>query len=216
LSVAGAAGLAASPAAASTHRPCPPRGTREIARDRQVAVYFRSGPQRDTGATEACLLATGARMTLISGGGRATHRGLFPQLDRVVLAGPIVAFEENQFGVDSGAQSITVVDVARRAVLRELPDVGRYVDAGIVFDLAITGMVVAPTGSVAWITSEGRRREVLPPAEAPPVLSVHAAPVRGPLQVLDEGSGIGPETLTLSGNTLRWWDSGVLRTAPMP
>jgi len=216
LSVAGTAVLATSPAAASTHRPCPPRDAHVVAHNRRVAVYFRGGPHETAGATEACLLATGARMTLISAGGRATHRGLFPQLDRAVLAGSIVAFEVNQFGVDSGSKSITVADVAKRAILRRIADVAAYTDAGFVYEKALTGMVVSATGSVAWISSEDTRPK--PPAAeaAPPLVTVHAAPARGPVQVLDEGSGIGPETLALSGGTLRWWDSGVLRTAPMP
>lgn len=206
LLVMAALAFAGGAAGASGHRPCPPPGARVIARDKAVRVYEAgTGPNQ---SVTACLTRNGQRMTLIAArrpGGGFLRGGII----RIAFSGAIVAYEENQHGVDSGSDSITVVDVAARRVIRDVSDVGRYVDAGIIFSLAVTDMVVSPSGAVAWIAAEGRHRELA-------VRRVRLAPASGPERTLDEGPDIAAEPLKLSAGVLSWWHVGVLRTAPMP
>jgi hypothetical protein len=204
---------AAGPALAARHRPCPPLGARVFARDASVAVYSLEAEKLGA-AAEACAIASGSRMTLLPG---RAHRPRFPLVGGIfgiVLAGPLVAFEVNTHGVDSGSEYLEIVDVARRIVLREIPDVGRYVDAGVLGFRSITQLVLSRSGSAAWITEQGRR---LVPEPQAPLLQVYLAPAGGgPVQELDEGPDIGPESLSLSGGTLSWWHAGTLHTAPIP
>jgi len=199
---------AAAGARPTRHRPCPPPGAHVLAGDRLVRVYSTGGPASAGSRTEACLRERGTRMTLIApSGGRP--RLLGRSLGEIALAGPIVAYLESQFGVDSGCDSIVVVDVADRRVLRSLPSVACWVDAGFVRGEGVTDLLVGPHGSVAWILQRGTR-------SAPKTLLVYAAGVTGPVRLLDEGPDIGPTSLSLSRGTLSWRHAGVLRTAALP
>jgi hypothetical protein len=68
--------------------------------------------------------------------------------------------------------------------------------------------VLAPNGSVAWITCTVFAQ--------PRVCQVDAAPVNAPATVLDQGDQIDPLSLTLQGFTVSWRNNGVTKTAPMP
>jgi len=201
--------LLGSPALAQpTHRPaCPPAGAHVIAGNGIVRVYSTMtakspfAPPR----TEACVVRSGARMTLVaprrSGGLRKLFGGL-------ALSGTVVAYLEVQFGVDSGCESIFVADVAARRILRQVPSVGCWVDAGFVRRETVTDLVVGQRGSVAWVLERGAR-------ESPKTLVVYTAAISGVPAVLDEGPDIGATSLSLSSGTLSWWHAGVQRTAQL-
>lgn len=183
---------------------CPPAGRRLLMGNGVVRVYSAPGPA-PRAPVEACLVRTGARMTLIRPG-----LGCCASLGTVALAGSVVAFLESRFGVDSGTDSIGVVDVASRRVLRRLADVGHWVDAGILGSERVGELVVGRNGSVAW--TESRRAR---PAAGPTFLVIAAA-ASGRPAVLDEGPAVDESSLRLSGSTLSWRDGGRLATARLP
>jgi hypothetical protein len=195
---------AAAPARASAHATCPPVHAHVIARDHVLRVYSAAGSGPFATATYACLVSSGARLTLL-----ATPHGFGVSLGRTALAGYVVAYLVTRFGVDSGSTSLEVADVAARHKLRSLP-VGRYVDAGLLGAETVTSLVVDAHGAVAWISSSHG------PGISGTVLAVHAASRTGAPRTLDEGSAIDPARLSLSGGVLSWFDGGVGRTAAMP
>jgi hypothetical protein len=188
-------------------RHCAPAGTRLLAGNGVVRVYSWSSSTGPPGPTEACVVRTGARMTLESGPSRR-----FPGLHRSVgdfeLAGSIVGYIETQFGVDSGTTQLVVADVASRRILRSIKG-GQYIDAGIISSQGVRRFVLTPRGAVAWVTTTSRSRRLQG-------VTVYAAPPAGRAVVLDEGLAIDPASLRLSGSTLSWTDGGATRTARMP
>jgi hypothetical protein len=128
----------------------------------------------------------------------------------IASAAPVVAYVVGRLtGVDTSASELVVVDVSRRAVLREEP-AGHSVDAGYVFSEAISDLVATGSGEVAWIE---QRRGV---AVREPRAAVMAAPRTGPAVVLGEGPDIAPESLYLTGNTVNWADGNETRGARLP
>ncbi len=218
LSAGACAAVAAAVAAAGngpqSSLPCPPHGQVLLARDRVLAVYrphlgatLRPGEPR----AAACLAAGRTRMTLIPAA--PPHAGLpgAASIRRIALARAIVAFvADGLTGVDTSASELVVADVARRAIVRRAP-AGHTVDAGLIASEATTALAAAPSGAVAWIV-----RRSGPALSKDPAVTVYVAARSGPAHVLDEGAGIDPGTLSITGSTVNWKDGGVARTAALP
>jgi hypothetical protein len=151
----------------------------------------------------ACLLANGATIAL----GMA-HRYCCGSIGRIALAGTTVAYTEAVIAVDSGCTSIVVLDVARRRTLVSLPQVACSIDAGFIKLGQVTDLAVSPHGAVAWILATGSGGRVTS-------LEVHRAEPAGGSVLLDQGPGIAPASLRVSGGTLYWQDDGHRRTAPL-
>jgi hypothetical protein len=207
VALAHGAGTPMTPARGSSRTSCPPPGGHLIAHDRSVRVY-RSGAEQPTAMlVAACLVGRSGHMTLL-GPPSGCCRGMRRSVAQFKLAGEVLGYVETQFGVDSGTTSLDVVDVASRRVLHSIA-AGHYVDAGLIFSEGVSDFLVTARGSVAWIVarSEGRGASTL---------SVHAAARTGAPAVLDQGSDIGPRSLSLSGGVLSWSRGGTRRSAPMP
>lgn len=186
-----------------------------IAEDATMRVYRpKLGDRKLAGLpVTACVIGSRTRMTLIPTPPPSTNarRSRPGGLDRIVLAGNIAGYVTGRrTGVDTGRSTLVIADVAHRAVLREAP-AGASVDAGIVFSEDITALDVAPDGSAAWIEHRSRS-----PRSKSPESEVLAAGRTGPVDILDHGPGVEPESLYLSGQTVNWVDEGTTRSAPLP
>jgi hypothetical protein len=193
-------------AAGTRHRfPCPPGGSRQVAKGRVVRVYETStgtGTGRRV-RISACVRGGRAPMTLIAP--RSRPPGV--SLGAVAIAGPLVAYVRTTFGVDSGSSTIVLVDVSSRRVVRSLA-AGSYVDAGIIRREHVRALAVAADGAIAWILERGAVRQAKK-------LYVYEAPRGGSVRLLDEGADIGAESLQIDGTTISWQRAGARRTAQL-
>jgi hypothetical protein len=206
----------AGPAGAAGPAPprCPPRGQAALIEEAGLVVYR---PKIGPGATPvlpvvACLRGTSTRMTLVptpeARAGRRVRRG--GNLRLIAASAPVVAYVVSELtGVDTSASRLVVADVSSRTILREAP-AGYGVDGGFVFSQSVSDLVVTADGELAWIVqSSGFGRQ---PSQA----AVLAAPRTGPAVVLDEGPGVAPQSLYLSGGTVHWVDGSETRGAALP
>src|SRR3984893_12683653 len=122
-----AAMLAAPGANASTrHRSrCLPRASETIAANRSVRVYsfppyVEGVPTRRTLDAYACLLTNGATVRIVN---HQPSPGRWPlaRLREVRLAGTIVAYAEEQYGLDYGCTGISTIDMATRRSIVTIP-----------------------------------------------------------------------------------------------
>jgi hypothetical protein len=164
----------------------------------------RPAPNSSAGSSVvACLRDRRTRMTLL----RAAPRS---RIGEIVTAGDVIVYLTCARSVDSSGCSLNVVDVARRIILRNAP-VGYSIDAGLLaYESLPFSLVATPAGAVAWITE---RRGI---RDSSTRESVYAAAPTGPVALLDEGTGIDPNSLALEGSELTWTDTGALRSATMP
>jgi hypothetical protein len=194
-----ACGAGAGPASQAAR--CAPHGARTLAHNRSVRVYSLAGATPFSPRTYACLLRTGATLRVRGqGAGRDS-------LSNFALAEQVLGYADFSFGVDSGCTSITLLDVAHRRTLRTLAQVACSVDAGLIRLGTVTGLVVTPRGSAAWIASTGRRG-----AQS---FEVRAAQGSGPVQRLDQGPAIAPGSLRVVGSEVSWQDGTRRLTAKL-
>jgi len=206
------AGAGAAPGDA-LRPPCPPRGQAAIVEDGELVIYRpKTGPGTPDTPVVACLRGSATRMTLVTAP-TSFHRPKPPHsgnLGMIATASPVVAYVVHQLtGVDTAASRLVVVDVATRTVLREAP-AGYSIDAGFAGYEGISALDVTSRGEVAWIEERDGRRHSERSA------AVIAAPRTGPAVVLDEGPGVAPRSLYLSGSTVHWVDGEETRGAPLP
>jgi hypothetical protein len=128
-------------------------------------------------------------------------------LDRVAVAGRMVAYGVTAFGVDTGETNVLVRRLSDGKLLASFP----ATDLAFVESFsAIGSIVVKSDGAVAWISTlssivrRGRATEVF---EATVSAS---SPKR-----LDSGNKIDPTSLQLHGSTLTWRDGGAVRHATL-
>lgn len=213
------------------HQPCPRKGSEVIASDKLVRVYvyppakLRLLPARRAPRTkprlspphrtEACLVRTGARMTLLDPGQPSESRGTSQGfVGFQAIAGSVVAYLSEREQTGSASSTVLVADIAARRILRELT-VGNSPYAKVSTRTAMTAFVLAPSGSAAWIDEKTTWKSFIGPPETKTFV-VSAAPRGGQEVVLDESPGIGASSLTLTSGTLTWWGGGVERSAPLP
>jgi hypothetical protein len=199
--LAACAGAVAGPG----NRPnCFPPHTQTIAKDRNVRVYSLAGRLAAYGGTYACLLRRGTIVTLTKPGPRRSAL-----IDRVTLAGAIIAYTYSTHGVDTGSTGIAVVDATSGRHLLTIPGVGGFADACVISFSQVTDLVVTHHGSVAWIVRKGARCQTT-------TFEVHSAQVSGTPALLEEGSAILPESLRFSHGTVTWENAGQQRSAHLP
>jgi hypothetical protein len=186
---------------------CPPPGTHVLAKDRVLRVFSREVGGLTRSSVVGCLVKTGTRMTLLAIQGQCC-RGR-ARIGTIALAGPFAAYLETRLGVDTSDTTLVVADVATRRILRERP-VGSSIDAGIIFRSALTDLLVADDGAVAWIAERYEHRT------GTSTVMVYAAAPTGEPTVLDESPAIGATSLMLSAHTLSWSDGAMRRSAQMP
>jgi hypothetical protein len=196
----GASAVSTGHGASSTSR-CAPHGAHTLARSRSVRVYSLGGSGTFAQRTYACSERSGATARL-----HGQARGPDP-LSNFALAENVLGYSDYSFGVDSGCTSITVFDVAHRRTLRALAQVACTVDAGFIRLGTVSGLVVTQRGSVAWISSTGRRG-----AQS---FQVRAAQTSGPVALLDQGPAIAPGSLRIAGNEVSWQDGTRRLTAKL-
>src|ERR1700759_312316 len=191
----------------SRHKLCPRSGSEVIASNKLVRIYTYPRtrvryllPRR----TEACLVSSGARMTLFQ---PEVPRRFLTTFQVLALSGTAIAYAAGDFGVDSGGTDVFVANIATRRVLSELPGEG-FVDAGFAGGTYRTDFVLSRAGSSAWIDEE-----VGPVSNRTKTFIVHSAPAGEGTAVLDEGPSIAPHSLELRAGALSWQDAGVTRTA---
>lgn len=207
----GPTGGSAAPAGASSLQAgssglptCGPATAHTLAEDNQVRVYVIDGSTR---GTYACGSGRTSRVRLDTA--LRPHVHLYDLVDHVELAGTVVAYAGSTVSVDSGSTDIDVVDVAKGRRLLTVRDAGGFVDAGILSLRKIVDLVVTPRGSVAW--TEHETGHVFKRT----TFTVSRAEASRPTKVLDTSPTIDPESLRLSGHTVRWQDAGQSRSAAL-
>jgi hypothetical protein len=128
-------------------------------------------------------------------------------VDREVLAGPIVAYEEvaNALGCGFCHWAVLVRDLRTGRTLRKEPT-GTPLNPALNENFGVgptTAIVVKSDGSVAWIANAGKEEGGY---------QVHAADRAGS-RLLASGPDIDPSSLALAGNTLYWAQGGQPRSA---
>jgi hypothetical protein len=176
-----AALLAAAPAAAAAperHPNCVPKRSHGYGASNRLRVFGVPGPGAG-GAGYACDLRTGLRRKLW----RATDRRVDARMVR--FAGTAAAYHERSGpGQDAFIRSVEVTG-------------GRKLGASIGADAAVSDLVVAPSGSAAYVA----RRDS--------GLSVATLTARGG-ERLDAGPLVEPGSLALAEDSRLYWTSGAL------
>jgi hypothetical protein len=205
--VVGAAAPIAPSAVARHHRSlCNPHGSETLAANRSVRVYslpeWIEGVRTGRHRTYVCLFRRGKTLAL-----EPSHRPRFHTLAHFTLAGTVLAFVENQHGIDTGCVGINVIDVAKGRTIFSVP-VGCYSANFGGSGVVAVNLIVNEHGSVAWIVS---RRET----NEPMTFEVHIGSTSGSALLLDAGPSIVPESLRLApGGEVSWLDTG--RTLYVP
>ncbi|HEY1360384.1 MAG TPA: hypothetical protein VGF21_18930 [Thermoleophilaceae bacterium] len=144
----------------------------------------------------ACLYSTGKRFEL----GRNWDDEL---VETPRLTAPYVAWASVGCGNVTCQSAVEVADLRVGKVVKNLPATTGGLPGN---SNRVTDMVLKPNGSLAWIvdigSSVGSDRQVV---------AVDSAGRR----LLDSGGNIDPESLTLSGSTLSWTESGASRSASL-
>lgn len=205
------------------HQPCPRYGAEVIASDELVRVYVYPQAKRPVSPhgrsrrlspphhTEACLVRTGARMTLLDPGQPSESRGF---VGFQAIAGNIVAYSSERDETGSASSTVFVADIAARRILRELT-VGNSPYAKVSSRTRMTAFALAPSGSAAWIDEKTTWTSFRHGPDTKTFV-VSAAPLGVQEVVLDESPYIGESSLTLTSGTLAWWDGGAERSARLP
>jgi hypothetical protein len=193
LSAATAAVLAAiGGGTAAASAPCAPAGAHVKLADRRAQVYSLQK------AIYACDRSTHKATKL----GVTTSCIASALVDRLALAGDVVAYGVERCGVDTGFSTVVVRRVSDGKGLHSFAAV---TGPGLVEShQSINALIVTARGAVAWIVTDssivghGKRIEV------------HAN-----RRLLDSGAGIAPTSLRLHGSTLSWRDGASTRTATL-
>jgi hypothetical protein len=185
LALAGGAGAAAS---------CAPAGATVLASSGSAQLYS-AGPN-----VYGCL---GSRDTLLGPGPALRHP---TRIAREVLAGRYAGVDVAQMGVDTFESTVKIVNLATGATVASAPatrPLGRPESF-----IQVTAMAITAGGTLAWI---GSASAIGMPAPIYEVRTLHGASER----LLASGARIGPQSLVLTGATLRWRQNGRTRTASL-
>jgi hypothetical protein len=185
---------------------CGPAAAQTLAQEGATRVYTVGGP---TGRTYACL-AGHARIV------RLNAPRVNDSVTNVALSGPIVAYIDHTFAVDTGSEDIDVVDVATGRTLLTVPHAGEYVDGCALSFADIVDLVVTTRGSVAWTERVGKPTAHGGADCKATTFTVSRAETSSPATVLDTSRTIDPGSLRLSGHTVSWEDAGKRRSVALP
>jgi len=191
------AGLLASPgAAAGTQSRCRPAGAIVIAASPQARVY------RLGGVVYGCDIRTGRRTGLGSGSLRPGSA----RVERVALAGIIVAYALTRSGVDTGSASVSVRRLSDGRELSSEPAITGLIPVEAY--QSVDSLVVKRDASVAWIATVN---SIIGRGSGTEVHSL----ARGRLALLDSGSAIVPTSLRLHDSKLTWRHGASTRSATL-
>ncbi len=177
----GACGSSAARSARSSGAGCAPAGSSVRASTRDAQVYALQG------LVYACSVAGQKRVLL----GRGTLCVGSARVQRVALAGAVVAYALERCGVDTGSATVTVLEVSSGLKLSSRPALSGPVPPESY--PSIGSLLVRRDGAVAWIASG---RSIIGHGES---VEVH----RGGA-LLDSGPGIVQSSLRARGGTLSW------------
>jgi len=181
---------------------CPPTHSRLIAADAQAQVY--------EGREDEVFGCTYSKKRSFSLGHVPTcgSSGCLA-VEREVLAGPIVAYEETSIGGVSSTSSewrVVVRDLRTGRVLHRVPTgTPSPPNPSLVGDGFAVAIVVKSDGAVAWIVQNG-----VDPSE----YEVQAVDKTGS-RLLAASAAIDPSSLALGGSTLYWTEAGKPMSAPL-
>ena len=125
---------------------------------------------------------------------------------RIVLAGPLVAYEEQDFGVDTVGAGIDVRDLRDGKLRVQDPAVSNV--PGPESFAGVEAIVLRRDGAVAWIG------EVSSVGHPNTVYEVHRVDSTGQT-LLDSGAKINAKSLRLHGATITWSDGGHTHSATL-
>lgn len=235
IACAAAGAFAASSAARRAHptpRSCRTalQRYRPLVADEQAAVFVIRGREvsdasPNTTTYEGCIL--GSRLRPVNFGTDFTQLQQGQVIRRLVLAGSMVAFDRLSVSVPGqlDGETVTVKDIRRRRTVgsyptgRLTPQEQQIADQQCQSDPAhipcevgagpTTQIVLAPSGSVAWIVNNSAQA-------SSPTSEVWKAPVgAGPVR-LASGGDIDPHSLALAGGRLYWTQAGSPRSDTLP
>jgi hypothetical protein len=172
---------------------CGPTAARTLAHGPQARVYAEHG------VVYGCRAGSSLRVRLGTTGSclRASR------VDRVAVAGPLVAAAVTRCGVDTGQAEVEIV---RLPSVRPLYSHVAITNRGPESFATVTGLVLTARGAVAWIA---RSNSILSHRAS---IAVQAGNAQGTRQ-LDSGPQVGVGSLRLSGDTASWRHGSVRRSA---
>jgi hypothetical protein len=199
-------GPAGAAARRHAHRVCGPKAAVTLRRNRWARVFElpAEGRGRDQ-PTYGCLVSTRHwwRLDRPSGWSYLNPKTL-------VLRVPWVAYSITSMGVDGGGSGISVRNLKTGAETQSYDAVTLPPNPAPETFTSVAKIVLQQDGDVAWIGEEAS----ITGAE-PPRLQVELGDSAG-LSIVDEGSGIDPDSLSLNGSMLTWSNAGATHTAELP
>ena len=182
------------------HPPCRPAGSQTVVETPAARVFrLRIGKES---YTYGCLFAVRGLIEL----GGMSEFGDVDSVDMVSLAGPYAGFAYGYSGPADTYEDVRVVDLRSGQDLYlggAGPD--HSDEQG-----AVSGLVMKPDGSVAWI---GMGLTWNPATQNNERVTIVGKIDSGGYAELDRGDGIDTSSLRLDGSTLTWTDAGQTRTA---
>jgi hypothetical protein len=148
-----------------------------------------------------CVLQTGTVWKL----GSAGICNVTPCADHFALAGTVVAYGLNRFGIDTGTTTVVVRRLVSGHVVHQDAATSRGVVEGYG---SAKSLVVKTDGSDAWI---GVDNSIIGHGR---VIEVHRHDGRG-TALLDSAASIEPASLKLHGSRLTWRDGGATRQSTL-
>jgi len=172
--------------------------------NRQAGIILRKGNY------EGCWFASRSRaVTLGTPYGPVPGDGLL-QAQQLTLNGTMAAFFEASGNQQGSGYGITVVDLKRRRTIGTFAtgqpsptqsQLANFYGEGLDGVGPTTGLVVSPTGSVAWLVHDNQ-------APDPPTYQVWKADRGSAATMLAAGNDIDPSSLALGASTLHWAQGG--------
>jgi hypothetical protein len=190
-----ACGATAGGSSSASGPVCGPTAATTLAASAQGRVYASGG------SAYGCAAGGHGRIRL--GGTRSCIGSSL--VGPVTVRGALTAYALKTCGVDTGSTVVNVRRLTDGTQLRSAPAAGPL---GPESYTAVSRLVLAKSGSVAWIVSTSslaaHRRGI----------EVRRSDARG-TALLDSGAAIAIHSLRLTGSTLHWRNGGQLRTASL-
>lgn len=169
-----------------THPPCSARNSSTIRRTALARAFYRGG------FAWACLLERNVPVRL---GPANNDTFQFSGVGSVLLEGPFVGFDDGSRGRRRATARVQVIDLRDGSRIHDWAD----------HQVGATRPLMTATGAVAWSAFNIDS----------PENQIRKSDADGERVVLDSGSGIDTQSLTLDGTTLSWRNNGEFRTAEL-
>ena len=192
-----ACGGSVSALGSNQRSPCNPPGSHTLASDASARVFSAHR------SVFGCSRPTG-RLTRLGHSGSCLGGGSF--VERVALAGEIVAYGDHRCGVDTGFSQVVVLRLTDGRRVGSFAAVEKPLGPESI--TSVSSLVARPDGAAAWIgvasSIVGRGRDV-------EVRAGHGEH----RQLLDSGAQIDPGSLRLHGSRLTWRHGPATRSATL-